>query len=104
MQSYAPLLNLKSVVSNPTIVHSECTGNKIVYVWQKSNISYEITLNESSFFMRLNQTVVHNKTLTLTYAEENQRWYNLTIKDQTGAIDFNKTIKCEVGTGSCRSA
>ncbi len=104
MQNYAPLMNIKSVVSNPTIVRSSCIGNAIVYIWQKSNISYELTLNGSSFYMRLNRTVVHNKTLTMTYNGD-QFHYNLTIKDETGRIDFQKNITCGLGGGkNCESS
>jgi hypothetical protein len=104
IQNHAPLLNLKSVVANPTIVTSACNGNTIVYIWQKSNISYEITLNDSSFYMRLNQTVVHNKTLTITYNGDNFH-YNVTIKDETGKIDFMKNITCGLGGGkNCESS
>ena len=99
MQNYAPLMNLQSVVSNPIVVSGNCSGTKMVYIWQKSNISYELILNSSSFYMRLNKTVEHNKNLTIALINNDNFRYNITIKDETGRIDFSKSITCGLSGG-----
>jgi len=59
------------------------------------NISYNITTH-TSFYMRLNQTTLFNKTLGIAqiYSVGATKIYEINVTDGTKAVNFNKRVNC----------
>jgi len=71
----------------------------------QANISYFV-IKESPFYMALNQSVIHNKTLEVTNTlfdpVGGTFYYTITVKDQimlggSYRTDFSKTVGCSLG-------
>jgi len=62
------------------------------------NVSYNLTTYKP-FYMRLNQTVLFNKTLSLAniYSSGPIKIYEINVTDWTKRVDFNKRVNCTSG-------
>jgi hypothetical protein len=100
IQKIITFADFKSSVNQISFKDSGSCGGSSNYRFftYYGNISYNLT-TQSSFYMRLNQTVLFNKTLSLAnvYSSGPMKIYEINVTDSTKRVDFNKRVNCTSG-------